>query len=597
LFFIARCADAMARAVPSPYDMAFLTGEFPRTIPRAVWLTSRARNAVRRPVFIGTVGVGTAAAALVALILAPQQIRRGNVPTLADVGLKPDTASFVAGLAQARERLAAAEASLAMARARVAAIPAQVPDTISPVLLARRDSLSTAVNDLDALLTRVETAPVAASFRALAESPQLTTNPRVRSLVDSLADVERDRDTFGTTGGADPVYVALTTRATEIGRSIHDIAQQRRDTLRQQIARVTMPSQRQDIAETPAVDTAGWVAERDSAQSLVSQATKGLTAAREKTADFDRAVKRARDQATFNAPPVALLGAALVFGVVLGFGAAFADEVRNPRISADEHEVERVTGARVLATTAPRPRQPDRSRRSADRTAPPYFDPGADGYQLTYLHVARTGASRLMLTIASDDTGVAAVVGMNVAAIAADEARSTIIIDTDARTAPVAAALRTHAEPGVADVLRHQIDWAEATSQAPAGRDRFVDIVPSGIANESLDVKQVVEALRQEAPRLLRHYEAVVIVCSNEQVVAGLPGSLPITDTVICARVGHTRIADVNRTIDRVRASGGNPLGLVLWDAVTPALPSPERIARAPRPVRTAEMRAMTGAH
>jgi len=35
-----------------------------------------------------------------------------------------------------------------------------------------------------------------------------------------------------------------------------------------------------------------------------------------------------------------------------------------------------------------------------------------------------------MLTITSSDTRVAAVVAMNVAAIAADEARSTVIVDS-----------------------------------------------------------------------------------------------------------------------------------------------------------------------
>ena len=565
-------------------------------IPRAVWLTARARNAVRRPVFIGAVGVGTFAAVLVAMVFAPQQIKHFNEPRLADLGARPDTTSFIAALAQSKQRLVSADSSLAEARVRIASIPKQSPDTLSPQLIARRDSLSTAVNDLDGLLTRVETAPVTASYRALAESPQLVPIPRVKVLADSLVDIDKERDSFGATGTADPVYIALTTRFSEIGREIQALAQQRRDALRQEIAKVVAPTQQQEIAATPAVDTAGWVAERDTAQSLVKQATVALTGVRGKADEYDRAVKRARDQASFNAPPVALLGSALVLGIAIGFGAAFIDEMRHPRISGDEHEVERVTGTRVLATTSPRPRQPDRSRRAADKAAPRYFDPGADGYQLTYLHVARTGASRLMLTIASDDTGVAAVLGMNVAAIAADEARSTIIVDTDAQTSPVAAALRTHAEPGVSDVLQRRVDWSEATSQAPAGRDRYVDIVPSGITNDKLDSAQVTELLRQEAPRLLRHYEAVLIVTSLDMAASGLPGALPIPDTVICARVGHTRIADINLAIDKIRQTGGKPLGIVLWGSIPPSLPSPERIARSSRPVRTAEMRAMTGA-
>ncbi|MDB4877303.1 MAG: hypothetical protein JWM41_3749 [Gemmatimonadetes bacterium] len=572
-----------------------MTGEFPRPIARAVWLTARARNAMHRPVFIGAVGIGTFAAALVALILAPQQAKRvGQVATVT-VDVRPDTMPFTAALAQARTRLGAADSSLAFARAHAATTPKPTVDTLTPILTKQRDSLSVAVNDLGALLTRVESAPLAASYRALAESPQMTTNPRVKALLDSLAEVEKDREAFGTTGGADPVYLALTARATEIGRGIESIAQDRREAIRQQISKIAMPAQRQTVAESPVADTAAWTAERDSAQSLVVQATTALTEVRTKATSYDRQVARAKEEAKLDAPPVALLGAALVFGIALGFGAAFVGEMRHPRIS-DEHEAERMTGARVLATIRPRPRSPDRKRRSADREAPPYFDPAADGYQLTYLHVARAGASRVMLTIAGEDTGIAAVVATNVAAIAADEARSTVIVDTDPRTSPVAAALRIHAEPGLTDVMDRRVDWTEATSQVMVGRDRTIDVIPSGMSTTSRNPADVTQLFKTEAARLARHYEAIVIVASVEQTAAGLPGVLPIPDTILCARIGHTRIANLQAALEAVRVAGGNPLGIVLWDAAPPALPSPDRIARSPRPVHTAEMRALTGA-
>jgi Mrp family chromosome partitioning ATPase len=123
-------------------------------------------------------------------------------------------------------------------------------------------------------------------------------------------------------------------------------------------------------------------------------------------------------------------------------------------------------------------------RRATDRLAPPYFDPAAAPYQLTYLHLARTGASRLVLTVVSADPNIAAVVAMNVAAIAADEARSTILIDTGVKTASVAAALRCHAEPGLADVIQQRIDWSEVTTQTMVGRDRVIDVIPSGISSD-----------------------------------------------------------------------------------------------------------------
>jgi Mrp family chromosome partitioning ATPase len=571
-----------------------MTGEFPRPIPRHVWLTSRARNAVRRPIFVGAVTVCTLIAVVIALLLAPEQVRHlGDLPTPSPQA-RPDTAPLVAALGQAHTRLVAADSSLQFARARAATAVKQPVDTLSPLLTAQRDSLSTAVNDLDALLARVETAPVTASYRALAESPRLAQNPRARMLLDSLGEIDRDRESYGSAGGADPVYLALTSRSTEIGREIQSLALSRRDTLRDQVARLTSVVPEQAVAVTPTVDTASWIAERDSAQSLQSQAVAALTDARTKAHAFDAKAAEAREQAKFDTPTVALVSAALVFGVAAGFGVAFGGEVREPRIS-DEHELERVTGARVLATVRPRLPSPDRQRRATDREAPPYFDPGADGYQLAYLHVARAGASRIMLTIASGDPALAAVVATNVAAIAADEARTTILIDTISDSAPVAAALRIRAEPGVVDILSQQADWAGATTQSLVGRDRMIDVVPSGISNRS-DSAEVTELFREEAPRLLRHYDAIVVVASIAQAVAGLPSALPITDTILCAQIGRTRFAELQTALDGIRQAGGNPLGVVLWDAPGPVLPSSDRIAHAPRPLQTAEMRAMTTA-
>jgi capsular polysaccharide biosynthesis protein len=101
---------------------------------------------------------------------------------------------------------------------------------------------------------------------------------------------------------------------------------------------------------------------------MLAEAGSALVNARKRADNYDRDVARAHASAQANAPPVALLGAALIIGVALGFGTAFFGEMRHPRIS-DEHEVERATGARVLATAQRRPRDPNRDRRLADRVA------------------------------------------------------------------------------------------------------------------------------------------------------------------------------------------------------------------------------------
>ena len=571
------------------------TGEFPRSVSRHAWLAARARNAMHRPVFIGAVSFGTFVAALVALVLAPQQARRAAQESAPTVAEKPDTMPIAAAVQQARTRFRAAVVSLTSARERATSQPAVTAEVPNPSLIARRDSVSSVISDLEPLLARAETAPLSASYRALGESRALSSNPRVRALLDSLADVDRDREGFGTSAGADPVFVALTSRATEIGRAIQAVGEQRRDDLRAEIARlnVTMPRQ-VAAAPPPEADTAAWIAERDSAQARIALATSELATARRRAEEYDRQAARARDLANFNAPPIALLAAALVFGVIFGFGAALIDELKRPRVG-DEHEVERLTGTRVLATIRPRPPDPEKSRRLADKQAPPFFDPRADGYQLTYLHVARTGASRLMLTIVGSETSIAAVLAANLAAIAADEARSTIVIDTDTRTSPVAAALRIHAEPGISDILDGRAEWAEAVAAATIGRDRVIDVIPSGIAVKGRSPSEVTALFRREVARLSRHYEAIVIVATPEQAASGLPGVLPIPDTILCARIGHTRMAELQAMIEAVRHAGGNPVGIVLWDAIPPSFPTPEQIARAPRPLYTAEMRALTG--
>jgi Mrp family chromosome partitioning ATPase len=558
-----------------------VTTEAPKQlpVPRHAWLAARARNAMRRPVFIGAVSIGIFVSALVALGLAPQQARRAARTTAPPSGTRPDTTPIVAAIEHAKVRRHVADSALTDARRVVAVTPRPTSaDTVSPAMMARRDSLAKSITDLGALLTRVEAAPLSASYRALGESPMLASDARVRALLDSLAEVDRDREGFGSSGGADPVFVALTSRATEIGRAIQAIAEQRRDTLRAAAGRITAPSTKQAVALRAAVDTTGWSAERDSAQASLTAADSELVQARNRVAEYDREAARARELATMNAPPLALLASALVFGIVFGFGAAFVGELKQPCV-ADEHETERLTGARVLATVRPRPPGPERGRRLADREAPPYFDPGADGYQLAYLHVARAGASRFMLTVTGDESAVAAVVAVNIGAIAADEARSTIVVDTDARTCPVAAALHIHAEPGIADILDKRAAWAEVVTPAVIGRSRVIDVIPSGVAFQGLRDDAVTTLFRQQIAWLTRHYEAIVIVATSEQAASGLPGVLPIPDTIVCARVGSTRLTALQASIDAIRAAGGNPLGVVLWDAEPPAFPTRENLA------------------
>lgn len=567
------------------------SAEYRLIVPRATWMAARARNALHRPIFIGAVSVGTFVTALVALVVVPQQAQRAAQAIAPKPGERPDTASLAAAVATADSRLAAAESSVSAARIKAALLAQTAVDTLDPVLVARRDSLGTRLAALDQLLTRTETAPLTASYRALAESPELAGQPGVKVLVDSLGDIERERDAVGTSGGADPVFVALTARATEIGRSLQTIARARREALRAQIGALAPPP-RPSVLQLAQADTARRITVRDSARLALSAATTKLESARRLVQELDRRAERARELANpMSAPPYAMLASAIVFGMVLGFGAALVQELRRPRI-ADEHEAERVAGVRVVSVIRPRPPSPERGRRMADRVAPPHIDPGNDAHQLVWLFVAPPSSSLLMLTIAGESSAIAAVIAANLGAVAADEARNVIVIDTDASSSPVASALRIKAQPGLDDIIDGRIGWPEATQHATIGRDRVIDVVASGTGVPLPDVREISDLLRRDAARLARHYDTVVIVASKELTLSGLPGVLPMHDVLYCARLGYTRHADLKQAIQGIRLAGGNPLGIVLWDDVEPAPLTPAEIVAGVRHTRTAEMEA-----
>jgi Mrp family chromosome partitioning ATPase len=553
-------------SMPSPPSVPPLS-----RISRPAWLAARARNAVRRPIFIASVGVGAFAAALLALVLTPpDEVRLDNDRLLATPLEVTDTMPVIAAAHEAQARLAAADAALAEARGRAQRMArAKEADTLSVAAAARRDSLVEQANALGVLLVRAENAPLASSYRALGQSRHMAGDPRVQALLDSLSLVERERDVFGTAGGgADPVFIALTARMNEIGLGLRRLAEERRASLRRRITELSMGMPRAEAeAEIAQADTTSWLAERDSAMAILGLAAAELQDARDRHAELRR--REAREQAIANmrAPPAAMLMAALVFGVAIGFAGAFGSEMRSPRI-ADAREAERVTGLRILSVVTPQPPQPERRRRSADLAAPPYIEPGAPPYELAYLHVARPGAPLMMVTVVGEATDIAAVVAANLATIAIGEGRSTVLIDTDSAATPVASALRARRDPGFSDVVRGGADWPEVVTQAPVGRDKLLDLVPAG--SSGVAPAAVAQAFRDGIDRITRHYEAVFIVASPAAASGGLPEALPIRDTILCARAGHTAIQQLRETVEQVRAAGAHPLGIVLWNDIPP---------------------------
>jgi Mrp family chromosome partitioning ATPase len=546
-------------------------------IPRATWMAARARNAMRRPVFIAAISVGAFVTTLVSLIVVPQQAQREARALLPREDERVDTTRYVLAVLEARAQLAAADSSVNEARenaARLAGFGEAV--ILSPEQRALRDSLAIISRQLTALLERAANAPLTSSYRALADADALRGIQTVRLLLDSLDMVEREREAFSVVG-PDPVFVSLSARANEIGRSMRAIADARQVELRSRIGELTPPPPptREMIATA---DTVPHLAAAESSRRALDRAMQELEVARQQDSVIREREARAVHLANFSTPLPALLAAALIIGSILGFGAAFWQELRTPHLS-DEREAERVSGIRALGTVRPQRPNPDRGRRTSDRDAPPYIDPGNDGHQLTWLHAATATQGLLVLTVTGEDPAVAAVVASNLAAISAEEARSTVLIDTNTEGSEVAAALRIQARPGLMDVMAGNADWSDATRNVTVGRTGTFDVIPSGVTAQP-PYDDLARLLRKDVSRLARRYDTIIVVTSAHYALAGLPTALPEPHVICCVRPYATTVRSLRQMVDGLQRAGCNTLGVVVWDDESPALPPPPELSR-----------------
>jgi Mrp family chromosome partitioning ATPase len=536
---------------------------------RAAWVAARTRNTLRHPLRLAAISGTVFTGALVLLILAPRDARRASREIVPLSTHWRDTVPLLRAVDSTSRRVAAAESTLAVRRA-LAARPAYVPppDTLPTATRAKRDSLTAASADLARLLERAENSPLPQSYRALGESPALATDARVRAMLDSLADVEREREDFGAGGGVDPIFVALTARATAIGRSIQAIAEARASAIRDSLAALRPAPVSAPVVVT--VDTLGPLARRDSALARHDAVAAALDEARRANVVTDRQLREARARANVVAPPMAILAASFVLGATLGFAVALMIEIGAPRVS-DLQEAERVTGTRVLAVVRPREIPPERGRRKADLRLPPLIDPTSDAYRLLASHASVSGATRAVVTVTGDVPSVTATIAANIAAVSANEMRSTMLVDADLEHRPVASVLRLPSTSGVASVLRGEADLPAAAVQTLVGRDRWLEVAPSGVDHRGPITSREAEALRDAINRAARHYELTVIVSPFERAndVRVAPAVL------VCAHVAHTLVATLRGAVATLRDSGAQIIGIVLWAADAPSLDPP----------------------
>jgi Mrp family chromosome partitioning ATPase len=541
-----------------------------------LWMAARARNALRRVLVFGIVGGVVFIAALIAFVLVPRNASRKALAVAAQIEAKSDSSPAVAARDRYLAEVTAVDSTLDAARRAANPVPAPVIDTFPPAVRAQRDSLGIELARLNRLIDRAENAPLPTSYRALAASPEVAADPKVRVLLDSLAGIERDRNAFGAVGTVDPVYLALTSRANAIGRSIQAVADAKRGEIRGKLALIR-PTAAPVVKPAIEVDTVKLLSERATAQQSYAEAARQVDQISSKNARIDRQSARARELSNVGAPPWAMLAAAVVLALAVGFAASFGTELRRPHI-ADPREAEQVSGTRVLTVIRPPEVVVERSRRQADVEAPPLIDVVSESYRTLYLHIASVEASVPIVTITGDDPGIVATVAANLAASAAYEARSTLLVDVDPTTCSVASVLRVRPDPGLSGIITGSATWPEAIVPTTIGRDRPLDVLPSGTRRSGLPETSVVEEVKKELARMQRRYDFIIIAAPTSYVQRSASSIIPAPDVILCARIAHTTVGGLKTAVDTLRGADMRIHGLVLWDAEMPQLETREEM-------------------
>lgn len=571
---------------------------------RARWLAARGRNALRHRVRVAVLGTVVFLGMLVFLVLLPGSIKGMRADLVLREGLQ-DTVPLVATFQRAQRDYEQADSLLKEARARVTTAQVVPSFQLSPAERWKRDSLAQVAAILSRLIARVENSPLPQTYRALGESPLLRGDARVQQLLDSLSEIEREREGFGAVGGVDPMFVALTSRATAIGRAIQGIAEARRTAARDEMTRIAQAARdtalqaRQAVSDSlrlatsldstpagqlaaattaagvPALDTMPFRARADTAGVQRERAASALAIARTFNDDLARRAREARDKANTLAPPLAILAASLLLGLFVSFAFSLLLEATRPAI-ADAAEVERITGARVLGLVRPGERAEERDRRQADLLAPPDLAPNSRAYRGIYLHLAARAATARTVTVMGDDAGVTAAVAANIAFLAATESRTTILLDTDLRACGISSVLELRPAPGTAEVLAQRAGWSEVIRTPTIGRERSLDVVTAGGREVEAEGGEHLDRVRDELARIVRRYDVCVIAATLD-ALANPPGAVtPLEDVVLCIRIAETSLAALAAINRSAREAGIRFRGIVLWHGEKPVLLSRE---------------------
>ncbi|MFI5246826.1 MAG: hypothetical protein ACHQQR_16455, partial [Gemmatimonadales bacterium] len=420
------------------------------------WLGARAKLAAHRS---GRFAAGTNATFGVMLavsLFVPSGGVSRNAVVSAD---REDTTSLLLHADSLHRAAASADSQFTVA-VRMSESLAGGPTGLTPSQRKKHDSLQFLATDLDGLIARSESAPVSASYRALAAAVALHGDTRTATLIDSLNALEK-RLTLVPKNAADPAYAGLGTRMNEVGMAIRAAAVHRRESLARSLSEFNASPR----GGTASADTVAARAARAGARAAAIAADSLLIAARGRNAAADLRDRAAKERVSRRVPINALIVAAMVIVLLAGFGLNLLSEYSRPTL-ATPREAERIANAPVVAIV-----------RETDRE--PHIG-GIDPFRMLYLGLTATGTRARTSVVTGDDRAiVATIAGRRARAAAADE-RATHGVVADAEGNAVAAYYGQRPEPGFSDALAGVRAFRDVTRRIGAGDDLSVSVIPGG---------------------------------------------------------------------------------------------------------------------
>lgn len=519
---------------------------------RAEWLSARAALAGRRSGRFTLIAVTTFIVVLVALIIIPRldgsAPREPNAPEA-----RVDTVPLLGGLEGARHAVTHADSQVENALLTAEYFTGET-EGLTGAQRARRDSLQALASALDALLDRAAKAPLSASYRALATARALAGEARVSQYADSLFALERRRASLDPTSGAERPFAELTTLVNDVGLAIRDIGTRRRSALAREISAIDAST-----GLPVGVDTVGPRRSRDSVRIAAAVAESALAAARTQNAAAAGRETAARARTEHRTPPIAVLAAAMVLAVIIGFSMSLFAEIAHPTI-ATSREAERAAGAPAVAVA--------RERNRAAGTG------GMDPFRMLYLGLTATGTRTRTVAISGDDRAVVATVSGRLALAAAADARATLVVDTDAEGSPVAGYYSERPEPGFTDAIAGVRLWREVTRPIGASEELAIDVVPAGSIRRDEPDAETKRAARAEFARFREQYDFCVIVTPTDAALDLLCSLIDAPAVVVCAEMGRTSLEELQMSAARIRKVGAQVHGVALWYAKLPVIQS-----------------------